>query len=83
MGELTLMKCKSKVEEWIVKEKNGFGRLYYVHYTEDRDGKKKIAAVKWTSCDREMIATNFDIRAMMEIVEKGGYKLEGEEGNSG
>lgn len=75
MGELTLMKCGSKVEEWIVKEKDSLGRLYYIHYTEDKDGEKKVTAIKWTSCDQEMIATNFDVRAIMEIVEKGGYKL--------
>jgi len=77
MGELTLMKCKSQVEEWIVKEKDGLGRLYYVHYAEDKDGKKKVTAIKWASCDRELIATNFDIRAMIQIIEKGGYKLKG------
>ena len=77
MGELTLMKCGSKVEEWIVKEKDGISRIYHVHYSEDKEGEKKVTAIKWISCDQEMLTTNFDIRAILQIIEKGGYKLEG------
>ena len=77
MGELTLMKCKSQVEEWIVKEKDGITRIYHVYISENGEGTKKINAIRWTSCAREQTATNFDIRAMIQIIEKGGYKLEG------
>ncbi|RLI87738.1 MAG: hypothetical protein DRP01_01015 [Archaeoglobales archaeon] len=78
MGELILMKCKSKMEEWIAKEENGLIRTYYIYLSEGEGEQKRINAIKWeNSLGKEQMATNFDIRAILQIVEKGGYELEG------
>jgi len=72
MGELTLTRCKSKIEEWMVYEKEQLRRVYKVYIGEEN----KLRSIEWTdSFGKEQEITNLDIRAILEIVKRGGYEL--------
>jgi len=74
MEGLIVAKCKSKVEEWTVREGNYLIRIYHVHFLEE-DNKKKLKVIKWTSRDGQQFVMDFDIKAILEIIKRGKYEL--------
>ena len=74
MKDFVVMKCKSKVEEWTVREGNQLIRTYHIHFLEENN-KKKLKVIKWTSCGEQRFITDFDIKAILEIIKRGQYEL--------
>lgn len=74
MKDFIVMKCKSKVEEWTVREGNHLIRIYHIHFLEENN-KKKLKIIKWTSYDGQQVITDFDVKAILEIIKRGQYEL--------
>jgi len=76
LGEITVMKCMTSIDEWTVQD-DEFDELtqkYYVHYTEGV--RKNLNSIRWkddAGVDHEI--SNFDIRAILKILQRGEYKL--------
>jgi len=58
------------IDVYVAREE-GLSKTFRVHHS-----KGEVIRVEWWENDEKFAACNFDLRAILEIIKKGGYRLE-------